>query len=108
MSYDIWLEIDTGGPEPFKLEDEYWNFTSNVAPMWGAAGADLAEFHDKLAGDCATVLHAARLEMEAHPEKYRAMDSPNGWGTYDDLMPRLAVLAAWFDRHPKATVKVWR
>jgi hypothetical protein len=108
MSYDIWLEIDTGGKEPFQLEDEYWNFTSNVSCMWREAGADLAEFHGKVAGECAPTLRQAIEKMEADPAKYKAMDSPNGWGTYEDLMPRLRVLRDWFERHPKATVKIWR
>jgi hypothetical protein len=108
MSYDIYLTIDTGGSEPACLSDEDWNFTSNVSPMWRAAGADLAEFDGKPAGECAPVVRAAIAEMEANPDKYRAMDSPNGWGTYDHLMPRLRVLAAWFERHPKATVGVSR
>lgn len=106
MSYDIYLEIDTGGAEPALLTD--WNFTSNVSRMWRAAGADLAEFDGKTAGDCLPTLEAAVAEMEAHPAKYEAMDSPNGWGTYEHLMPRLDVLAEQFRAHPKATVRVSR
>lgn len=106
LSYDVWLEVDTGGPEPAGLTD--WNFTSNVAPMWRAAGADLAEFDGRTAGDCLPVLVAAIAEMEALPGKFRAMDSPNGWGTYDHLLPRLRVLADQFRAHPKATVRVSR
>jgi hypothetical protein len=45
MSYDIWLEADLGGPEPLHLDS--WNYTSNCAAMWRAAGADLSEFHDR-------------------------------------------------------------
>lgn len=106
MSYDVHLEIDTGGPEPASLTD--WNFTSNVTCMWRAAGADLAEFHGRVAGDCLPALEGAIAEMEANPAKYEAMDSPNGWGTYEHLMPRLRVLADQFRAHPRATVQVSR
>lgn len=108
MSYDISLEIDTGGLEPHSLEDEYWNYTSNCAPMWRAAGLDLAEFDGKTAAECTPVLHAGCLELGSNPDKYRAMNPENGWGDYSGLMHRLAVLAAWFERHPKATVRVSR
>lgn len=107
MSYDIWLEIDTGGPEPAAVGGQ-WNYTSNCGPMWRAAGADLAEFHGKTAGDCLLALTAGITELRAHPAKYEAMNPPNGWGSYDSLIPALEELAGTFRSHPKATVKVYR
>lgn len=107
MSYDIWLEIDTGGEDRARVWDG-WNFTSNVSGMWRAAGTDLAEHHDKKAGDVSGELEAAITELEANPVKYKAMDSPNKWGTYDDLVPALKRLLAAYREHPLATVQVWR
>lgn len=107
MSYDIWLTIDTGGPEPATVGED-WNFTSNCGPMWRAAGADLAEFEGRKAAECIPILDAAIKDLQANPDKYRVMDPPNGWGSYDDLVPRLEVLAQQFRYHPKATVRVWR
>lgn len=107
MSYDIDLCIDTGAPEPHRL-DICWNFTSNVSRMWRTAGADLAEFDGKPTAECTPILEAAIAEMRANPDKYRAMDSPNGWGTYDHLMPRLDYLLACMKTHPKTTVYVSR
>lgn len=107
MSYDIWLEMDTGGPEPARVT-EAWNYTSNCGQMWRTAGADLADFHGKTAADCLPVLDAAIAELQAHPDTYEAMNPPNGWGSYDTLVPQLEVLAQEFRYHPKATVRVWR
>jgi hypothetical protein len=107
MSYDIWLTIDTGGPEPATIWHG-WNYTSNCGSMWRAAGADLAEFHDKLAGDCLPNLTAAIAKMRAEPDTFRAMNPPNGWGSYDTLLPRLDELAGAFAEHPRAIVQVWR
>lgn len=107
MSYDIWLTIDTGGPEPARVGDS-WNYTSNCAPTWRAAGADLAEFHGKPAGECVPTLRAAIEVMRADPARFQAMDSPNGWGTYDTLVPALVRLRAMREAHPKATVVIWR
>jgi hypothetical protein len=83
-----------------------WNYTSNVAPMWRKAGADLKAFDGKTAGECAPVLAAAIERMEAEPDVYRAMDSPNGWGTYDRLLPRLRELLREMLENSSATVEV--
>lgn len=107
MSYDIWLEIDTGGEEPARITDG-WNYTSNCGPMWRAAGADLAQFHGRAAGDCLAELDSAIAELKGNPQKYVPMNPPNGWGSWASLVPRLDELAADFRRHPKATVRVWR
>lgn len=107
MSYDIWLSIDTGGPEPAYVGKD-WNYTSNCGPMWRAAGADLADFHGKTAGECLPILEKAIAELRANPAKYIAMNPANGWGSYDSLVPALGELADTFSRHPKATVEVSR
>ncbi len=107
MSYDIYLTIDTGGPEHALVTDG-WNYTSNCAPMWRQAGADLATFHARKAGDCLPVLDAAIAAMRADPDTFRKMDPPNGWGSYDSLLPQLEALAEDLRRHPNATVAVSR
>lgn len=107
MSYDIWLTIDTGGDEPAYVGRD-WNYTSNCGPMWRAAGADLAEFHGKTAGECLPILDAAITELRADPAKYVAMNPENGWGSYESLLPELDLLADNFRHHPKATVVVSR
>jgi len=107
MSYDIWLKADLGGSESATVWDG-WNYTSNCGPMWRAAGADLAEFHGKYAGDCAPILRAAIERLESEPATFRAMNPPNGWGSYETLLPALVRLADAFDAAPKAIVEVWR
>lgn len=108
MSYDVWLEMDTGGKEKAVAWDEGWNFTSNVSGMWRAAGTDLAEHHGKRAADVIPELEAAIATLEADPERFKAMDSPNRWGTYESLVPALKRLLEGYREHPAATVAVWR
>src|SRR5215472_3718427 len=103
MSYDIWLAIDTGGPEPAEVARP-WNFTSNCAPMWCAAGIDFAAISGSTAGMVAPDLERAIEALKADPERFRKMDAPNGWGTYDQLLPALEELLASWRAHPKATV----
>lgn len=107
MSYDIWLTIDTGGPEPATVYDD-WNYTSNCGPMWRLAGADLAEFDGKTAQECRGDLWNAIQDMKANPAKYEALNPENGWGSLDTLVPALERLSEAFARHPKATVRVSR
>ncbi len=106
MSFDVWLEIDTGGDEPAQVVDDL-NMTSNVAPMWRRAGADLAEFDGRAAGDVLPMLQAAIAAMEADPETYRAMNPPNRWGDFDSCLSFLRRLRQEFTSHPKTTVRVW-
>lgn len=108
MSYDIHLEADLGGPAPIPIWAYDWNYTTNCAPMWRAAGANLAEFDGKPAGECAEILRDAIAELVANPEKYRAMDPENGWGSYDSLLPALRKLLEGFDEAPRAIVRVSR
>lgn len=107
MSYDVYLTADLGGPEPVTVFSD-WNYTSNCGPMWRAAGADLAEFHDRAAGECAPLLRAAVELLKADPVRFIAMNPSNGWGSYDSLVPALERLLAAFDAMPKATVRIWR
>jgi len=107
MSYDISLQIDTGGEEPATVWGG-WNYTSNCVPMWCEAGADLADFDGKQAGQCAEILATAIVAMEEDMPRFRAMNPPNGWGDADRLVKRLYALLAAFRQHPLATVSVYR
>lgn len=107
MSYDIDLEIDTGGGEP-ALIDIAWNYTSNCVPMWRAAGADLATFDGQRAELCVEPLLSAIGAMRHDPARFEAMNPPNGWGDYESLLQALMALLRHFRDHPRATVVVSR
>jgi hypothetical protein len=106
MSYDVWLEIDTGGPEMVCVYD--WNYTSNCAPMWCKAGADLSEFDHRSAAECEPILSAAIAVMEADPATYEAMNPENEWGSYESVLDSLGALAKAMLLNPKTTVRVSR
>ena len=107
MSYSISLDIDTGGPEPAVVGRD-WNYTTNCAPMWREAGADLAEYDGKLAGACVPSLSNAIDVMRLESARFKAMNPENGWGSYDSLLPALDKLLSNFRAHPLATVRVSR
>ncbi|MGH3549017.1 MAG: hypothetical protein ACRDQU_13080 [Pseudonocardiaceae bacterium] len=104
MSYWVYLVID--GPEPACLTGR--NMTSNVAPMWRRAGADLAEFDGCAAAEVLPALRTAIAAMEDHQAAYKAMNPPNGWGDYASCLEFLCELVLDFTAHPKATVVVSR
>lgn len=112
MSYDIWIEADVGGPEPVQLNVlPYWNYTSNVVPMWRKAMPDT----DGLGGldglDCRSAaehLEAGILRMEADPDDYRALNPASGWGDFDSQLKGLYVLLKACRSAPNATVGIWR
>jgi hypothetical protein len=107
VSYDIWLTIDTGGPEPAQVGRDF-NMTSNVAPMWRLAGADLAEFHGHYAGNTLHLLDKAIADMTENPGKYAPLNPPNRWGDYASCLAFLHGLRDEFAAHPRAKVQVSR
>jgi hypothetical protein len=112
MSYNIWLEIDTGGPEPAMIGPDI-NYTSNVSPMWRKALAgtgfdSLADMDGRTAAYCEPALRTAADAMAADPEAYAAMNPPNGWGSADGAREVLTRLAQACADHPKATVRISR
>jgi hypothetical protein len=53
-------------------------------------------------------LKNALASMQSDPERFKAFDSPNGWGLYENFVPWIAgYLEACID-YPDADVSVWR
>ena len=89
MSADVWIVRDRcnacgrGGDT-----DESLNITYNLTGMLTAAG-----FHGwqwcigKTAREVGTHMLAVLDGMNTDPEKWRAMNPPNGWGDYDQCLP---------------------
>jgi hypothetical protein len=63
--------------------------TWNLAPMWRATGYDLYDFNGKKASECAPILRKMIEAMRADPAKFKVLNPPNKWGSYDELMPCL-------------------
>lgn len=106
MSYDIYLQIDTGAEHPTSVDD-IGNYTSNVSGMWTKAlGYPLADLHDRNAGDAIADLDKAITTMQANCEEYRAMEPANGWGDYRGALEYLRKLREGCAKHPKTTIYV--
>lgn len=73
-----------------------WNYTHNTNPMVNDAidrEPGDPTWWDQLDGmtgaQGAAFLTRIITALEADPDRYRAMDPPNGWGSYDSLLPVL-------------------
>lgn len=107
MSYDVYLEIDTGGAEPAALGDSL-NYTYNCGPMFRLAlGRDgINSLEGELAGTAIQTLRSGIAEMEDEPGKYKALNPENGWGSYEGALQFLRDILTACVRHPKATIRV--
>jgi hypothetical protein len=108
MSYDVQLVVDTGGPELVLVED-VGNYTSNVAPIFEAALLHpLSELDGRRGTEVRAAVSGALRTMEREQERFEAMNPLNGWGDAKGAYTFLMSIYAACERHPRATVKVYR
>ena len=108
MSYDIRASCPCGC-ENCNFDYVDWNYTSNMAQAWRAAGADLAEFHGRTCGELADALGGAIENMEENLDYYaETFNSSNGWGSMGSLVPALKNLREQCNECRVAIVEVWR
>lgn len=107
MSYDIDLEIQTGPQASMSVWSN--NITSNVYPMFkklfGEEG--IKTFHDKKAGDCFLSLEAGVKEMQENRAEFEKLNSQNGWGTVEHVLPFLQGFAMACKIHRYTTIKIF-
>lgn len=106
MSYDITVsygECAACGHAPSSFE---WDPTYNLAPMWAEAGLRMRDLNGKTAAEAALVVRAALILLAADPERFRALDPPNGWGSYDTMLPHMRDFLAALERDAHAKVAV--
>lgn len=111
MSLDITLMTDYC--ECCGRGDEVYgaNITHNLVPMAKVLGIyaclwKAEESGIKTAGQLITPLGIAIGDMTANPPAFKAYDSPNGWGTYDNFLPWLQQLLKACEDNPQARVRV--
>lgn len=106
MSYDVYLEVDAGGPEP--VEAAWFNHTSNTAIMWREAGCDIADFEGADAKAFSIALTRAIADIEERPDHYAKWNPPNGWGSVETTLDFLRKLRDACEAYPLAKVSVSR
>lgn len=89
------------------------NITHNLSPMARAVGLyEVLWRPDELgiteAGELVGPLEAGLKELKGSPAKYSQLDSPNGWGTHDNLVCFVENYLSACIANPNARVKVSR
>jgi hypothetical protein len=118
MSYDAWIEIDTGGPCPAKVwPSSSLNYTSNVNGIWsealravgfqGSLGNPLlSDLDGFLAEEAFQILRSAALWLREHEVDLVKLEPRNGWGSVSGAAKFLEDLASGCALHPKAKVRL--
>jgi hypothetical protein len=94
-------------------EVHWQNITHNLGPMAERAGLYGVLWHPedhgiKVAVDLIAPLTKGIEAMKADPARFKALNAPNGWGTYDNFVPWLERLLSACREYPDATVEVSR
>jgi hypothetical protein len=107
MSWDFYMDVDVGGPEPLSVQDGI-NYTTNVSGMYKAAmgGGGIRQLAGKTGRECLAILRLAILAMEDDPAKYKSMNPSNGWGDSESAIGLLRELSAWCVEAPRAVMRI--
>ena len=89
------------------------NITHNLNRMADEAGIYAVVWRPEelcitKAGEIIATLKDGIARLEAEPEKYRAFEPANKWGTYDDFVPWLKRYLEACEKYPDATIQANR
>lgn len=86
MSVDAHIEVEIDGEWEY-LDDTWINYTHNLSPMYREAGfPHWTDYDGAPVSEFAGVIRGALDRMEGNPERFRALNPPNGWGTYEGAL----------------------
>lgn len=114
LDISLYFDVDTGCEEDCRYSVFDANITHNLGKMADAAGVYQCLWRDNedpsltCAGDLIEKLQAGIEQMKADPATYKALNSPNGWGLYEDFLPWLEKLLEACIKYPKAKIHVSR
>lgn len=111
MSLDLSYDLDVCqhcGRHAERVFDK--NITYNLGPMWRAAGLPFSDesIEGKPARDMLEPMRDGLVALLAEPEKFRAMNPSNGWGSYEGLVRFVEAAIAAADEYPDAIVRASR
>lgn len=108
MSYDIGMEMDTGGEYPASVGESH-NYTYNVSPMFYAAFScedGIRGLHGMTGKVAAPLISEAMTYMRENMAEMRDLNPSNGWGDADSALEFLGKIHEEAMEHPKAMVGV--
>ncbi len=112
MSLDVYLENYC---DHCKRSEQVFeqNYTHNANKMADAAGLYACvwrpdEHGMELAEHIIELLKAGIELMKSDPERFKALEPANGWGSYDSFVPWLEKYLEACEANPKARIRVSR
>lgn len=86
------------------------DITYNLAEMWRAAGLPFSDENiEGMTGkDMGEALEEGLALLQADPERYKAFNPSNGWGTYEGLCDAVKQLLDACKQYPTATISCSR
>lgn len=102
MGWDIYLVGEIDGNS---VELGWWNYTHNCNGMIRDAGFtdwSMEAINGMSAEAFAQKLDLAIAALEREPTRFSEMDPPNGWGSYDTLLPKLREILGRCRAYPSA------
>lgn len=104
MSVRVDVYMDAGNGSRFYGGYDY-QCTYNVFPMFTKAGIrSVRDFDGWTASDCIKPLNQFIERMESDPDAYKALNPPNGWGSYETALEWLKSFHDICVAHPLAIV----
>lgn len=105
------LDIILTAPRPTHVFER--NITHNLGPMAKAAGLYEVmwrpeEINVNVAADAIPLLERGLENLVADPDKYKALEPENGWGTYEGLVKFVEAYLEACQRDHRAEVNAYR
>jgi len=115
MSLDVYLvvDVDVGGAELKRIVLYDANITHNLGEMADTAGIYQCLWHPEennieIAGQLIEPLKEGIEKLKADPNKFKAFNAPNGWGSYENFVPWCEKYLTACQEYPKAKIEVSR
>ena len=104
------------GNKHIKKESECFfnaNITHNLTDMAKEAGIYFAiwrpkEVGIKKANQIIVILETGIIEMKACPDRFKKLESSNGWGRYENFLPWLELYLDACKKYTEASIRVSR
>ncbi len=111
LDVELYIEVDTGGSKPTRIELFSANITHNLGRMAQEAGIYLHLWHPEqligvvFAGDIVKDVEVGLADMKSDPERFEKFNASNGWGLYKHFVPWVERYLCACKEHPKAIIE---
>lgn len=106
LSYNLGAMLREAGWPTRGRRDTWWDpasFSTDTPDPDAVTNWDVLD-EDRRAGDLGEMVAAVVANLEADPERFKALNPPNGWGDYDGCLKTMRDFLDTIERWPDAKV----